>query len=427
MTDIDSLTTPRTPLDWPGKQAARELVTTPAAGDLLPCHDQSINPDATENLFIEGDNLDALKHLAQTHARQIKMIYIDPPYNTGKRFIYHDRNHATTGGETNGDTHAGWLNMMYPRLLLARPLLKDDGVIFISIDDNELPRLRLLCDEVFGEDNFVAVFTWQTKRAARGVPPTNLLMVNHEYVVCYALDKTKVRFRGLDRDEKDFANPDNDARGPWRSESMKATGKQDNTFTIKDPATGNTFTANWAFAEATLNQMIADNKVLFPSSPEGTPRQKKFINTYRNPTKAAITSLGWHSTENATKQLMDLFEGQKVFDFPKPQSLLRFFCQQTLGDDDIALDFFAGSGSLAQAVIELNEADQGDRRFILVQRAEPCDHKFSTSQSTIETIAEVCRQRIARVIEKVKREREGAAHYCDADMPALGFKAMRIG
>ncbi len=363
------------------------------------------------------------------------MIYIDPPYNTGKRFIYHDRNHAAsggesgseTGGETNGDTHAGWLNMMYPRLLLARPLLKDEGVIFISIDDNELPRLRLLCDEVFGEDNFVAVFTWQTKRAARGVPPTNLLMVNHEYVVCYAIDKTKVRFRGLDRDEKDFANPDNDARGPWRSESMKATGKQDNTFTIKDPATGNTFTANWAFAEATLNQMIADNKVLFPSTPAGTPRQKKFINTYRNPTKAAITSLGWHSTENATKQLMNLFEGQKVFDFPKPQSLLRFFCQQTLAEDDIALDYFAGSGSLAQAVIELNEADRGDRRFILVQRAEPCDHKFSTSQSTIETIAEVCRQRIARVIEKVKRDRDDPAHDSVADMPALGFKAMRIG
>jgi adenine-specific DNA-methyltransferase len=233
---------------------------------------------------------------------------------------------------------ADWLSMIYPRLLLVRDRLTDDGVVCISIDDGEIARLRLLCDEVFGARNFVATFTWQTKRAARGVPPRSLLMHNHEYVVCYARNRDQVRFRGLDRDDDDFVNPDNDPRGPWRSESMKATGNQNNYYAITDPRTANEFLGNWAFSPTTLNRMIADGRVLFPAAIGGTPRQKKFRSTYRNDTKAAVTSLGWHSTERATKALMDLFDGEKVFSFPKPLSLIGYFCQQLLGPDDAVLD-----------------------------------------------------------------------------------------
>jgi adenine-specific DNA-methyltransferase len=416
---------------WSGKTEAAELVSTPAAGELLPRREESEGWDTTDNLFIEGENLDALKLLGETHADRVKMIYIDPPYNTGRKFIYTDRNHLNPGESLaasppgpDGDSHSGWLGMMYPRLILARRLMREDGVIFISIDDNELPRLRIVCDEVFGEENFVAVFTWQTKRAARGVPPTNLLMVNHEYVVCYARSKAGVRFRGLDRDVKDFANPGGDPRGPWRSESMKATGSQDNYFTIKDPGTGRGFHANWAFAESTLEAMIADNRVMFPSDPGGTPRQKKFFDDYRNPTKAAVTALGWHSTEKATKQLMELFDGRKVFDFPKPLSLLRFFCEQTLSGDDIALDFFAGSAGLAQAVMELNETDGGRRRFIMVQRPEPCDHKSSTSDAGYATIADIGKDRIRKVIRKIQGERRAAGR---GDGPGLGLRLYQLG
>ncbi len=419
---------------WPGKAMAAELISTPPAGKLLPCREQSVGWDNADNLFIEGENLDALKLLGETHAERIKMIYIDPPYNTGRKFIYADRNHLHPGESVaasppgpNSDSHHGWLSMMYPRLLLARRLMREDGVIFISIDDNELPRLRLLCDEVFGEANFVAVFTWQTKRAARGVPPTHLLMVNHEYVVCYARSKQSVRFRGLDRDAKDFANPDNNPRGPWRSESMKATGSRDNYFTITDPNAGHTFHANWAFTESSLNAMIADDRVIFPANPGGTPRQKKFMDDYRNPTKAAVTSLGWHSTEKATKQLMELFDGRKVFDFPKPLSLLRFFCEQTLSGDDITLDYFAGSASLAQAVMELNETDAGERRFIMVQRPEPCDHKSSTAEAGYETIADIGKERIRRVIAKIRESRRQTGGDDGETLPGLGFRVFRIG
>lgn len=413
---------------WPGKEVAAELVSTPAAGKLVAC-DESLGRDDTGDLFIEDENLDALKLLGETHTGRVKMIYIDPPYNTGRKFIYTDRDHDRSGADASdgrkpaGDSHAGWLSMMYPRLTLARPLLCDDGVIFISIDDNELPRLRMLCDEVFGEENFVAVFTWQTKRAARGVPPTNLLMVNHEYVVCYARKKSRVRLRGLDRDAKDFDNPDNDPRGPWRSESMKATGSRDNYFTLTDPKTGHRFHANWAFTESSLGAMIADSLVIFPADPKGTPRQKKFMDAYRNPTKAAVTSLGWHSTEKATRQLMGLFDGRKVFDFPKPLSLLRFFCEQTLSGDDIALDFFAGSASLAQAVMELNETDAGRRRFIMVQRPEACDHKSSSAEVGYETIADVAKERIRRVISKIRRDRDPVGR---VEGPAVGCRVYRI-
>ena len=298
-------------LNWPGKRKALLAANASIAKTLRPCRDESVDFDTTENLFIEGDNLDALKLLQETYLGKVKMIYIDPPYNTGKDFIYSDdfaqsteeylfdsgqrdeeSNHLVANTESNGRFHSDWLSMIYPRLKLARNLLRDDGVIFISIDDNEVHNLRKLCDEIFGEENFIAQFTWETKRAARGVPPKTLLMHTHEYVICYGRLANTIKFKGLDRNEEDYGNPDNDSRGLWRSESIKATGSQDNYFVIADPNTGNKFYANWAFSESTINQMLEKRLILFPESESGTPRQKKFIDSYINDTKAIVTALG---------------------------------------------------------------------------------------------------------------------------------------
>jgi adenine-specific DNA-methyltransferase len=425
-------------LFWPGKRQARRLAVRPPDGALVPCPGQGVDEAATRNLFIEGENLEVLKLLLKSYAGQVKMIYIDPPYNTGNDFIYSDdftesldaylRRTAqadergallTTNPRASGRFHSNWLSMIYPRLLLARHMMRDDGVILVSIDDNEVHELRALLNEVFGEENFVATFTWETKRAARGVPPTNLLMANHEYVVCYARVADQVRFRGLDRQETDFGNPDSDPRGLWRSESMKATGSQDNYLTITDPATGYQYYANWAFSESSINRMIAEGLVLFPGRPDGVPRQKKFLDSYTNETKAAVTALGWHSTELATKQFMTLFDGRKIFDFPKPLSLLQFLCSQALEASDLILDFFAGSGGVGQAVFELNAQDLGARQWLLVQLPEPCDATTEAYKAGYSTVAEIAKERLRRAGKKVRTENPLFAG-------DLGFRAFRL-
>jgi adenine-specific DNA-methyltransferase len=299
--------------------------------------------------------------------------------------------------------------MMAPRLTLVRELLAPTGVVCISIDDRQIAQLRLLCDDIFGPRNFVATFTWETKRAARGVPPRSRLMHNHEYVVCYAREHANVRFRGLERDQADFANPDNDPRGPWRSESMKATGSRTNYFSISDPRTGLEFHSNWAFSRSRLERMIADDLVLFPSDARATPRQKKFFDSYTNGTKAVITSLGWHSTERATKALMELFDGEKVFTFPKPLSLLEFFCAQLVGPGDVVLDPFAGSGTTGHAVRNVNATDDGHRAFVLVQKPEPLDDRNPQQRTAAQFCDRIGRPRTIAELTKERLRRAGAS------------------
>lgn len=419
-------------LEWPGKRAARALTHRPRTETLVPDRGASVDFDVTGNLFIEGDNLAALRLLTESYRGRIRLVYADPPYNTGSEFVYaddystpvadylRDSGQADADGgrlvanpETAGRRHSAWLSMIYPRLRLIRELLAPDGLVMISIDDIEVANLRRLCDEVFGEQNFVAQFVWTTKNAARGVPPRTMVMANHEYVVVYARDIGRVRLRGLDRDEADFANPDGDPRGLWRSESMKATGVSGNRFTIVDPATGIGYPGNWAFSPARIEQMIADGLLLFPPDGSGTPRQKKFIDSYRNPRKAFVTSLGWYSTEQATKTLMELFDGRKVFDFPKPVELLGFLIDQATEPDrgDIVLDCFAGSAATAEAVLTCNAADGGDRRFILCQLPEAIPPARNTGFATI---ADLGRERIRRAGKRI------------ADDLDRGFRALRV-
>ena len=402
-------------MSWPGKAECSRVIQRQSIATLLPEVDESVNWDTTQNVIIEGDNLEVLKVLQKAYLGKVKMIYIDPPYNTGSDFIYPDNyteslktylqytgqvddegHKFSTNTESSGRFHSKWLNMMYPRLSLARDFLTDDGVIFVSIDDHEVGQLRASLNEIYGESNFLGQFIWVTKNAARGVPPKTMLMSNHEYVLAYARNIEKVRFLGIERDESDFANPDNDPRGLWRSESMKATGAQDNYFEIVNPQNGDKYFANWAFSSDSIKRMIAENLVIFPTSKSGTPRQKKFMNSYLNDRKAFVTNLGWYSTENATKAMMDLFDGKKVFDFPKPVDLIKFFVEQTT-KDELVLDFFAGSGTLAQAVLEQNELDNGRRNFVMVQLPEVISEDSEAQSFGFTTIAELTRERVRRV------------------------------
>lgn len=418
-------------LNWPGKRLAQRLARTPSTGTLRLCPEESLNFEHTENIFIEGDNLEVLKLLQADYSQRFRLIYIDPPYNTGHDLVYNDNFRTAKAGASilgsksasrscpaGGDIHSPYLNMMYPRLILAHSLLREDGIMLISIDDCEMANLRLIGEEIFGADNFLGQLVWTTKNGARGNPPRTMLMSNHEYVLVFARNAAKARFLGMPRDEQDFANPDHDPRGPWRSESMKATGNRRCFFTITDPRTGRSYRSNWAFSPATLQAMIDDNLVIFPDTPRGTPRQKKFFDSYLNDTKATVTSLGWHSTEKATNELIKLFDGKKVFHFPKPQSLMQYLVQQTTGPDDLVLDFFAGSGSTGEAVWRVNAADRGKRRFVLVQLPELLPPSHPGQTFGCDNIAALSRERLKRVSQELQK---GAVPDLDC-----GFRLLRL-
>ena len=424
--------------EWVGRADSVRLLEQNPALALRPCRGESVDFEATRNLYLEGDNLSVLRLLGRAYAGRVKMIYIDPPYNTGNDFVYNDKfgesfaayearaGEAESAGareesKRNGaNRHSFWLSMMFPRLLLARDLLRDDGVIFVSIDDNEVHHLRLLLNAVFGAENFVGQFLWQTKNAARGVPPKTMLMSNHEYVVCYAKLSEHVKFRGDDRDESDFSNPDNDSRGLWRSESMKATGTRENRFTIVDPATGRQFAGNWAFSQDRVKEMVAQKLVIFPATNDGVVRQKKFMNSYQNERKAFVTALGWFSTENSTKALMEMFGEKKVFDFPKPVGLIKRLAQQAAKDDDIVLDFFSGSAATAHAVMELNAEDGGKRQCVSAQLPEETDEKSEAHKAGFATIADLGKERLRCAGRKIREAQNG-----DAETD-IGFRVFKI-
>lgn len=409
-------------LTWPGKKDSILKANTPTNKTLRPCKEESVDFDNTENLYIEGDNLEVLKILQESYLNKIKVIYIDPPYNTGNDFIYKDNfnksveeellesgqtdeegNRLVSNNQSNGRYHSDWLSMMYSRLKLARNLLTENGVIFISIDENEQSNLKKICDEIYGETNLLTEFVWQTKNAARGVPPISMVMNNHEYILVYSKNNG-VKLKGQPRDESDFSNSDQDSRGLWRSESIKATGKQNNFFEIVDPETGKKYNNNWAFSKKSLEEMIKNNLIIFPDSDSGIPRQKKFIDSYTNEKKAIVSSLGWFSTENSTKALMNLFDGQKMFDFSKPLDLIKLIINQSTECSDLILDFFSGSATTAHATMQLNAEDGGKRKYIMVQLPETTSEESEAFKAGYKNICEIGKERIRRSGKKIKEE-----------------------
>jgi adenine-specific DNA-methyltransferase len=435
-------------LDWPGKRAAAFAANAPIAKTLRPVREESVNFDSTKNLFIEGDNLEALKLLQESYLGKVKLIYIDPPYNTGNDFVYDDdfaetaEDYLLRSGQTddtgarlvanpeaNGRFHSDWLSMIYPRLKLARNLLSDDGIIAISIDDNELASLRVVGDEVFGSSAFIGALTWR-RRPTSDSRIYSRVSVDHEYVLLYGRTSSS-RLKGRGIDESKYKNPDNDPRGNWTSENLTGLATADQRpnlhYDLIDPTTGLVYPPNpsrgWSKGKETMDRLIADGRILWPKSPDGRPREKKFLSEL----KSAVTGFStWLTSEEigynytATREVRDLLGG-KLFDFPKPVSLVRMLCDQITHDGDIVLDFFAGSGSTAHAVMSANASDESARRFILVQLGESVETGSEAAKAGYATISELSRERVRRAGQSVVQEAGLAGGGID-----VGFRCLRI-
>ena len=415
---------------WPDKQKSILLANTSVAKTLRPDKEKSVDFDNTQNLYIEGDNLDVLKLLRETYLGKIKMIYIDPPYNTGNDFVYEDdfaiegeeykygsgqydeeRNRLFQNTESNGRFHTDWLNMIYPRLKVAKDLLTDDGVIFISIDENEFINMGKLCNEIFGEKNFVECLVYDKKSAPKGVPTRNMIVGVHEYIYVYAKDYDKFQFLGIPRGKEGFSNPDNDERGIWRNTNIKSTVSEV-AYTIRDPHTGFEFTDTWAFSPSEMEKLINEGRIIFPKDPTGQVRAKEYYNEFKNPNIPIKSSLGLYDAQKNTEMLTNLMEG-KYFTNAKNLWLMKDLISYVSASkkDDIILDFFSGSATTAHAVLQLNAEDGGNRKFIMVQLPEPCDEKSEAYKAGYKTICEIGEERIRRAGKQIVEEK---AHLTNA-------------
>lgn len=439
---------------WPDKKKAMLAANAPITATLRPVVADSVGKDGTpggfdsENLYIEGDNLEVLKLLQETYLGKVKMIYIDPPYNTGNDFVYEDDfaqstedymgnsgqydeegNRMVTNTESNGRFHTDWLNMIYPRLRLAKDLLADDGAVFISIDDNEVKNLMAMCDEVFGTSNFLATFVWQKKYGpandAKGVSAT------HEYILLYGKN-SDVWMPGLlprsDEQLKAYKNPDNDPRGVWRASDLSARTYSASCDYIITGPTGLKFSPppsrSWIVNKESYQKLLADNRITFGSDGTGRPMQKKFITEV----KGGITPETWLPRERggdnkiARYELKDIFP-ENLFDTPKPSKLISYLITISgVEKDAIILDFFSGSATTAHAVMKLNAEDGEHRKFIMVQLPEKTDEKSEAYKAGYKNICEIGKERIRRAGKKIK---EDAGLTAPADLD-IGFRCLRL-
>ena len=429
-------------LNWAGKREALLTANAPIAKTLRPVRGESVDFDATQNLFIEGDNLDALKLLQETYLGRVKMIYLDPPYNTGNDFLYDDdfsedadeylrrSNQKNESGiplvanlESSGRFHSDWMSMMYPRLRLARNLLKDDGSIFISIDDKELPNLRKMCDEVFGASNFIANIVWQSRTS---ISDDHEISLNHNHTVVYAKEKESLRFYGESLDESEYQNRDNDPRGPWKLVPLDANKPGGNTlYPILNPSTNEEHYPpegrSWAINPTEYKKLFDDKRIAFGLGGDSAPKKKLFINERiaRGDTKTPSSILlDAGTTKDGSAEVANIFGRKKIFSYPKPTRFIERLVQYGVYQekDQIILDFFAGSSTTAHAVMKKNAEDGGKRRFIMVQMPEPCDETSEAFKAGYKNIAEVSKERIRRAGKTIQ---EGAQ--VDA-----GFRVLRV-
>lgn len=419
---------------WVGKKASIVEANKPIRKTLRPCPEESKNWDDTENLYIEGDNLEVLKLLQESYLGKVKMIYIDPPYNTGHDFIYPDSfimdmdeyndgtgyfdedgnvNYSRENILTAGRYHSDWCSMMYSRLLLARNLLSDNGVIFISIDDNSQDDLKKCCGEIFGESNFVSQLIWEKKFAPQN--DDKYITAVHDYILVYAKDKTKWFPKLQERDSsalQKFKNPDNDSRGVWTSGDLTSKTKAaGHSYAITSPS-GKVFYPpegrQWAPAYETYLKLKSENRLWFGEKGDNVPRQKQFLTEIQDgvvPTSILFHSECGHNQE-AKKELISLLPGiGNSFETPKPVRLLmKLLNLVQLSDNDIILDFFSGSATTAHAVMQLNAKDGSHRKFVMVQLPEPCDEKSEAYKAGYKTICDIGKERIRRAGEKIKQE-----------------------
>ena len=434
--------------EWKGKAECLKLAQKRSTGTLRPCPEESVDWDTTQNLYIEGDNLEVLKLLQTAYYRKVKMIYIDPPYNTGNDFVYADdfadpmarykevtQQTTKSNPETMGRFHTNWLNMMYPRLRLAANLLRDDGVIFVSIDDNEVTNLRKICDEVFGEENFVAQMIWQKRTS----PDARKKLSNgHEYILmyCKTIDMLNEAISLLplsEKDQENYKNPDNDPRGPWVSSDFTAQGYRPNQmYKITTPSGAEYYPPAgtcWKNVEEVYLQQAAEGRFWYGSDGLGMPRRKTYLNEKdgRNMWTWWPNSEVGH-TQEATKELKALFpENAAVFDYSKPTRLIKRMLSVSTKDDDIVLDFFSGSATTAHAVMQLNAEDGGNRKYILVQLPEVCDEKSEAAKAGCKNICEIGKERIRRAGKKLT-ETDGQMQIGDSEKKPLdvGFRVFKL-
>lgn len=442
-------------LNWHGKRRARQIALTPSTGTLRPCPDESVDWATTQNLMIEGDNLEVLKLLQKSYAGKVKLIYIDPPYNTGKDFVYPDNFRDSVGNyleltgqveggaklsanaESNGRFHTDWLNMIYPRLRLARNLLQQDGLVFVSIDDNEAANLRTIMDEVFGAENFLAQIIWQ--KMYSGKADATHFGKFHEYILCYSRNVDYADVRLLPRTEEmnaRYSNPDDDPRGPWLSNDLTAAGERSaGHYDIVSPS-GSVFDSptgkHWLYSQQTMKGLLADNRISFGKNGNAYPRLKRFLTEVQQGRRA--NTIWLHEevghTDEGTKELKKLMETGVGFQAPKPTRLIRQILSLATqpNSSDVIIDFFAGSGTTGDAVVKQNAEDGGNRRYILVQLPEPLDgensdqaaaYKFCKDLGKQPNLSELTMERLRRVAIRAKKENS----LLTSD---IGFKAFKL-
>ena len=436
---------------WVGKKAAIVEANKPIRKTLRPCVAESKDWDTTENLYIEGDNLEVLKLLQESYLGKVKMIYIDPPYNTGNDFIYaddfmrsqeeenaqmgmydEDENRLFKNTDTNGRFHSDWCSMIYSRLMLARNLLTEDGVIFISIDDNELSSLIDIGKEIFGFDNYVATFVWEKRKTREN---RKIVSVRHDYIICFtktfeqrsnAIGLEEMNDEAIDR----YKNPDNDPRGVWTSVPAIAQGghaTKSQFYTLISPK-GLSFNppsgSCWRYTQERMQQAIEDNRIWFGSDGTGVPRIKKFLSEGKQglTPETLLVAENAGTNDSAKRELVSLFDGIAVFETPKPVSLIMHIlsiCNNA--KEGICLDFFSGTSTTAHAVMQLNAEDGGHRKFIMVQLPEKCDEASEAYKAGYKTICEIGKERIRRAGDKIKSESPMATQDLD-----IGFRVLKL-
>ena len=439
---------------WNGKTNSIKFAQTSSTATLIPCEYNSKNWNRTKNFYIEGDNEEVLKLLQKTYSKKIDIIYIDPPYNTGNDFIYKDNyldnisNYfKTTHQESRanpdfaGRFHTNWLNMIYPRLMLAKNLLSENGIIFISIDDHEQENLKKICNEIFGELNFIAQIVWE-----RAFSPVNLkkhFSESHDYILCYAKNIEELICNGLPRSSESdsrYSNPDNDPRGPWTSGDLSVgPAVQSRIYEIVTPGGRKVLPPNgycWRLDKNTYQKYVDDNRIYFGTNENNVPRIKRFLSEVKQGmtpmTIWKFTEVG-HSQE-ASQYLKKIFDNKSFFDYPKPVELLKRCVQLYSNKNSIILDFFSGSGTTAEAVMKLNSEDNGNRKFIMVQLPELCEEKSEAFKNGYKNICEIGEERIRRAGQKIynelKEKYDNAGQlvndYVNPDNLDLGFKVFKL-
>ena len=443
---------------WPDKRAANRLANTPTTMTLRPCREESVNFDHTQNLYIEGDNLDVLKALRETYLGKVKMIYIDPPYNTGNDFVYNDDFAQSRGEfeetsglfdeegnqtidpmqrntESNGRFHTDWLNMIYPRLKVARDLLSDDGVIFISIDDNEVENLRKICDEIFGSENHIETVVWKNKYGA-GAKTVGFISA-HEYILVYSkntITDLTCEFIGEEREKYNKKDSKFNQRGPYRTQPLMTNSLGDRPnlmYSIFYNGVEIKPRKQWVWSKERMEEAIANDNVEFSLQKDGsyTVRSKSYLYDENGKIRRGkpVSVMNGPFTQDGTQEVRNLFDAKSVFDFTKPSELIKFFIGLEINGnnsrDYIILDFFSGSATTAHAVMQLNAEDGGNRKFIMVQLPEKTDEKSEAYKAGYPNICEIGKERIRRAGKKIKEDNKDKEGIEKLD---TGFRVLKL-